>query len=148
MRLPEMTSLQFLAVNLLFGGERSGKQLAADLAALGVRRSQATISRLVQRMIVEGYLHIEFRARTEGSQVIRERYYTVTDVGVAHWHAAREFYASLALPPPDLVPVETVPAELVNADRKTRDKRFKRQLTDAFSRLVEAKLGTKLRRRR
>lgn len=53
MRLPEMTSLQFLVVHLLFAGERSGKQLAADLAALGVRRSQPSISRLMQRMIVE-----------------------------------------------------------------------------------------------
>jgi DNA-binding PadR family transcriptional regulator len=148
MRLPEMTSLQFLVLHLMFGGERSGTQLRDDLASLGVRRSHASVSRLVQRMIADGYLTIEQRERTEGCQVIRERYYSVTDVGVAHWHATRQFYASLSSPPPGLKPVETVPAELVGTDCKTRDNYFREQFRDAFLRFAEAKLGRKLRRRR
>jgi DNA-binding PadR family transcriptional regulator len=148
MRLPEMTSLHFLVLHLLFGGERSGTQLREDLASLGVRRSHASVSRVAQRMIADGFLAIEQRERTEGSQVIRERYFSVTDVGVAHWHATRQFYASLSSPPPGLVPVETVPVKLVAADCKTRDKHFRREFKAAFIRFAEAQLGRELRRRR
>lgn len=148
MRLPAMSSLQFLVLHLLFRGERTGKQLGEDLADHGVRRSQPTISRLVQRLVVEGYVDIEFRERIEGSQVLRERYYRVTDVGLAHWHATQEYYSTLPAPPPAFQVVETVPAKLVSVDRKTRDDYFKRQLRDAFLRFAEAELGKKLQRRR
>ncbi len=148
MQLPEMTALQFLVVRLLLRGEKSGKNLAEALAALGIQHSQPAFSRLMGRMMAAGYVDAKYRVRTDGSRVVRERHYAVTDVGLAHWELTRDFYLNVPSPPQDFVPVRTIASKYVDANRKTRDEVFRRKIRKVIGRIVDAHMAAAGRRRR
>ena len=107
MKLPELTSLQYLVVHLLFTGEKTGTELRKTLRKLGVQRSPGAFSRLMGRLAMGACVKARYVQRTRGGRAQRECRFAATDYGVLQWMAAREFYASLAPPRRGFVPVST-----------------------------------------
>lgn len=133
-----MTALQFLVIRLLFGGQKSGPQLRRELAALGVRRSPAAFSRLMQRLQLQVLVDAKHRSRRRGDTTVRDRRYRVTDLGVITWKAARQFFTQPP-PPEDLVPVATEEGELAAYTPRIRKSIMRRRLAKEFPNLFSDK---------
>ena len=138
MELPKLTPLQFLVIRLLFQGERSGPQLRRGLAGLGVRRSPAAFSRLMQRLVWQVLVDCRQHTHRRGDTVVRDHRYRVTDLGVIAWKATREFFCQPP-PPDDLVPVATEEGELAAYAPRIRKSIIRRRLTKEFPDLFPKK---------
>ena len=92
-------------------------------------------SRLMRRMESEVYVAGEYRNLRLGDRVVRQRWYAVTDFGLMQWKAARRFYAELAGPADDLVPVATEKGELAHFPPRTRKAIIRRRLARQFPEL-------------
>jgi DNA-binding PadR family transcriptional regulator len=91
-KLPRITHLQFSVLALLQGGERPGKAVRQQLAELGMRRSGPAFYQLMSRLedaeLVEG----RYDQKVIDGQIIKERFYTISEAGVEAWQATRDFY--------------------------------------------------------
>jgi hypothetical protein len=85
-----MTPLQFLVVHLLFAGRQSGAELRKALKDRGVDHGQSTFSRLMSRLLWQGFVQCDGPGRSAAGQVVRECSYAVTDLGVIAWHQTRQ----------------------------------------------------------
>jgi len=142
MELTKLTSLQFLAVHLLFDGPMTPGKLRKGLAKAGVRRNLGSFSRLVRRLEWMQCLAVVYD-KPEGGRRLRECRLAVTDVGVMKWQATREFYASFAPPPKKLAAVKTEEGRLAHLPERVRKSILKKRAMKEFREGVE-----KLKRRR
>jgi hypothetical protein len=133
--LPEVTPLQFLVVGLLFEGPQGGEELRRRISACGVPLSPPGFSRLVDRMERLGYLQIFCQNGPRGCRRVFPRRFEVTDLGVAIWTQARDFYASAAPPPAELVAIATAEGKLAHLSRPARRKILTRRARQKVKRI-------------
>ena len=92
MKLPQITHLQFSVLAFLQNGEQAGKSVRQQLAELGMRRSGPAFYQLMSRLedaeLVEGRYH----QKVIDGQIIKERFYTISEKGLDAWQATRDFY--------------------------------------------------------
>ena len=90
--LPRISHLQFLALGILQGGERAGREIRLVAVRFGVKRSAAAFYQMMARLerdqLVEGWYH-QIRV---GDQAVTERRYRITPAGTKAWARTREFY--------------------------------------------------------
>ena len=90
--LPEITHLQFSVLAILHNGEQPGRTLRGQLAELGMRRSGPAFYQLMSRLEDAGLVEGRYEQKIVGGQIIKERFYCLTDGGTESWRATRDFY--------------------------------------------------------
>ena len=96
-RVPSITHLQFLVLAMLRGGPRLGRHVRRGLASHGVARTAPAFYQMMARLEDAGLIAGEYDQKIIGSQIIKERRYTLTGDGESAWKATRDFYLE-ALP--------------------------------------------------
>jgi hypothetical protein len=98
MPLPDLTHLQFLVLTALLEGEQSGRYIREKLAEEGVHKTGPAFYQLMARLedakLVEGW----YDQKVVDGQIIKERRYKVTGLGVHAWESTRDFYLAQAKP--------------------------------------------------
>src|SRR5215510_1444817 len=94
--LPALTHLQFIVIGALRVGEQSGKDLRRELQRHGVRRSAPAFYQMMARLEDTGWIDGFYTQEIVDAQIIKERRYRVTPVGVRAWNSTRDFYAAIA----------------------------------------------------
>jgi DNA-binding PadR family transcriptional regulator len=94
MKLPEITSLQFLALSILMEGECSGRKLRERLTAFGHRTSTPAFYQFMHRAEEAGFAEGRYEQKVVGGQIIKERLYTATSSGIRVCEDFRTFAAS------------------------------------------------------
>jgi hypothetical protein len=125
-----LTPLQYLAVGLLFTGEKSGREIREAIAQRGTRLDRAGLCRLMQRLVWQKSAVVRREERVIGGRVSRECYYRATSQGVERWQRTRAFFTALPEAPPDFEPAPFV-----------RDKAADEELQREFERIVFARIG-------
>ena len=92
MTLPDITHLQFSVLAFLQGGEQPGRELRGQLAGLGLRRSGPAFYQLMSRLEDAELVAGRYDQKIVDGQIIKERFYTITEQGAAAWEATRDFY--------------------------------------------------------
>jgi DNA-binding PadR family transcriptional regulator len=98
-KLPSLTHLQFLVLGaLLEAGDhaRLGRELRAELARHGLRRSAPAFYQMMARLEDAGWADGSYTQQIVDSQIIKERGYRITPAGERAWTATRDFYAQTA----------------------------------------------------
>jgi DNA-binding PadR family transcriptional regulator len=88
MKIPKLTSSQYLALSLLTEEELSGRNLRQKLSEHGQRSSAPAFYQFMARLEDAGYVKGRYQQKTIGGQAIKERVYTITGSGSG---ARREF---------------------------------------------------------
>jgi DNA-binding PadR family transcriptional regulator len=96
MPIPEITHLQFLLLDALQGGERTGRALRELLSEQRHRTSGPAFYQLMARMEDARLVRGRYDQKLVEGQLIKERVYTITAAGLAAVEAVRAFYAALA----------------------------------------------------
>jgi hypothetical protein len=141
MKLPELTSLQYLVVHLLFTGEKTGTELRKTLRKLGVQRSPGAFSRLMGRLAMGACVKARYAQKIRGGRAQRECRFAATDYGVLQWMAAREFYASLAPPRRGFVPVSTEKGEPARRPPGVRQGTIRRRVSKQLPKVSGRHVG-------
>ena len=92
MTLPDITHLQFSVLAFLQGGEQRGRELRGQLAGLGLRRSGPAFYQMMSRLEDAELVAGRYDQKIVDGQIIKERFYTITEEGTAAWEATRDFY--------------------------------------------------------
>ncbi len=137
MKLPEMTPLQFLVVQLLFDGRKTTGELRRELAAGGLPSSATALGKLMKRLVAAAFVERRYRQRPGHGNTVCECRYQVTDLGVIHWKATRDFYATAPLPPEDLEMAASEEAEFAHLDRPQRKPLLDRESVRKCEKLAE-----------
>lgn len=91
-RLAPLTSLQFLILSTLVGGEQSGRAVRALIARHGVRRTAPAFYQMMARLerakLVEGW----YEQIIVGDQAVTERRYRLKPAGLRVWNETSAFY--------------------------------------------------------
>ena len=93
MSLPDITHLQFLVLQILLDGERSGREVRQKLAENGVRKSGPAFYQLMARMEDAGYAKGRYDEQVIDGQMIRERRYEITGPGIRVHADTLHFYS-------------------------------------------------------
>jgi DNA-binding PadR family transcriptional regulator len=91
-KLPRITHLQFSVLASLRGGEQAGKAVRGQLAELGLRRSGPAFYQLMSRLEDAGLVEGRYDQKVIDGQIIKERFYAITEDGLDAWQATRDFY--------------------------------------------------------
>ncbi len=91
-KLPEITHLQFSVLAFLHGGEHPGRDVRQRLADLGLRRSGPAFYQLMSRLEDAGLVEGRYQQKVVDGQIIKERFYTISEDGIEAWQATRDFY--------------------------------------------------------
>ncbi len=92
MTLPQITHLQFSVLAFLQGGERPGKSVRQQLAERGMRRSGPAFYQLMSRLEDAGLVEGRYGQKIVDGQIIKERFYIISEEGADAWQATRDFY--------------------------------------------------------
>jgi hypothetical protein len=103
MMVPEMSGLQFFAIQLLFGGPQGGAFLREAMLKKGVKVDPPGFTRLMQRMEKAGYVLTRTEHGPSGCRLVSPRQFEITDLGLSVWRQVRAFYADAAEPPDALL---------------------------------------------
>ena len=90
--VPRLSHLQFLVVGTLRGSAMPGRRVREQLKAFGVRKSGPSFYQLMARLEDTGLVEGSYHQEIVDSQIIKERFYTITEQGAAAWEATRDFY--------------------------------------------------------
>ena len=92
MTLPNITHLQFSVLTFLHDAEHPGRDLRRRLAELGMRRSGPAFYQLMSRLEDAGLVSGAYDQKIVDGQIIKERFYTISEAGAEAWQATRDFY--------------------------------------------------------
>jgi len=92
-KLPQITHLQFSVLAFLHRGERPGKAVRGKLSELGLKRSGPAFYQLMSRLEDAGLVEGRYDQKIIDGQIIKERYYTISEEGAEAWQTTRDFYA-------------------------------------------------------
>ncbi len=134
--MPQLTPLQYLTLHLLFAGRQTSQQLRQSLQSLGVNHSRAAFSRLMMRLVDANYVRRQTTLHRQGNQSVPLCSYEVTDLGVFVWIEARKFYANLAPPSDDMIPVVTETGQMAAYDPALRKAVAADRFREEFLRLA------------
>jgi DNA-binding PadR family transcriptional regulator len=87
-KIPKLTSPQYLVLSLLLDEELLGRSLREKLAHYGQRTSAPAFYQFMARLEEAGYVTGRYEQRVIGGQAIKERIYTITGSGA---HARNGF---------------------------------------------------------
>jgi DNA-binding PadR family transcriptional regulator len=93
--MPTLTHLQFMILNALLDGERSGQEVRDTLAAAKVRKSGPAFYQLMARLEDAKFVSGRYEQKTIDGQPIKERRYRVLAGGRRALDEVREFYFEL-----------------------------------------------------
>lgn len=93
MPLPELTSLQFLVLDILGAQQRPGRFIRERMAENGVRKSLASFYQLMSRLEDAKLLTGENFPIVVGNQPAMERRYKITGNGIRAHRDVLDFYA-------------------------------------------------------
>jgi DNA-binding PadR family transcriptional regulator len=96
MPIPEITHLQFLVLALLMDGERPGRYVREKLAEAGHRKSGPAFYQFMSRLEEGGFVEGRYDQKIVEGQIIKQRVYKVTGLGVRAWEEVRDFYLAHA----------------------------------------------------
>jgi hypothetical protein len=147
MELAELTPLQFVVVQLLFGGPKTPGELRKALEELGVGQSLGSFSRLVRRLEWSQWLDVAYEKPGRGRR-LRECRLAVTDLGLTGWNATRDFFARFSPPPADFVPVPTDEGRLAHLPARVRKSILNKQTKKDLSEVLEQITSTWIAARR
>jgi DNA-binding PadR family transcriptional regulator len=91
-RLPTISHLQFLALDVLLPEEQPGRTIRAAVARFGVRRSGAAFYQFMARLERDGLVEGWYEQIQVGDQLVTERRYRITAAGTRTWTQTRAFY--------------------------------------------------------
>jgi DNA-binding PadR family transcriptional regulator len=91
-KLPQITHLQFSVLAFLRSAEQPGKAVRRQLADLGLRRSGPAFYQLMSRLEDAGLVRGRYNQKVIEGQIIKERFYAITEDGIEAWRATRDFY--------------------------------------------------------
>jgi DNA-binding PadR family transcriptional regulator len=94
-RLPSISHLQFLALGVLVGGERSGREIRAQVARFGVRRTGPAFYQMMARLERDGLVEGWYHQVKVGDQAVTERRYRATAAGERAWRETGSFYQAV-----------------------------------------------------
>lgn len=88
MKIPKLTSPQYLVLSLLLEGEVYGRSLREKLSEYGQRSSAPAFYQFMARLEEAGHVRGRYEQKIVAGQAVKERVYTITGPGV---RAQREF---------------------------------------------------------
>ena len=94
-QVPDLSQLQFLALGLLMGGERAGREVREEARRFGVRRTRAAFYQFMARLERDGLVEGWYEPVRAGDQTVTERRYRLTPSGRRAWSEARAFHAAV-----------------------------------------------------
>lgn len=97
MGLPPITHLQFLVLNSLANGERSGAELREDLGRNKVRLSGPAFYQAMSRLEESGFVKGRYEQKTIKGQAIKLRHYKILADGLRACAETQRFYVQAAL---------------------------------------------------
>jgi DNA-binding PadR family transcriptional regulator len=92
--LPDLTSLQFLVLHVLMGGQRAGRQIRDVLAEHGVSKTGPAFYQLMDRMEKAKFVTGSYETKVIDGQTIKERHYEATNQGVRAYNETHAFYVA------------------------------------------------------
>lgn len=92
MQLPTVTHQQFLIIDLLMDDEHSGRFIRDRLLELMIKKSLPAFYQLMGRLEESGLIAGIYKVKNVAGQVLKERWYSVTDKGSEQWHEIITFY--------------------------------------------------------
>jgi hypothetical protein len=125
--LPQLTSLQYFVLHLLFVGPQNTKQLRHALRAFGVRQSTQAFHGAMMRLAMANYIEVRQHGSERSGRTIYSHRFELTDLGQNVWLKAWRFFQSLAPPSPDFSPTPTDEGQRIAYDRKTRKTAVKKE---------------------
>jgi DNA-binding PadR family transcriptional regulator len=93
----ELSQLQLAVLNCLLNGDLSGRDLRAQLASLGWRKSGPAFYQMMSRIEDAGLVKGNYTKRLVSGQQIRERSYRITASGERAWEEVVAFLGKLRL---------------------------------------------------
>jgi DNA-binding PadR family transcriptional regulator len=93
--VPGLSHLQVLALGVLMGEERSGRDVREQVRGFGVRRSLAAFYQFMARLERDGLVEGWYEQIRVGGQLAKERRYRITPAGRKVWKEARAFYQAI-----------------------------------------------------
>jgi len=118
--LPQLTSLQYLTLHLLFVGPQDAKELRDSLRAFGIRQSLQAFHGMMMRLMVANYVEINQHQRKTSLQTVHCHRFELTDLGLHAWLEAWRFYRGLCPPSAEFTPAPTDEGRLAAYDPKNR----------------------------
>ena len=92
MRLPDLTHLQFVIVDVLGPREKSGRELRQGLRERGIRKSGPGFYQLMARLEEAGVVKGWYDQKIVEGQIIKERRYKITGSGMRARERSLDFY--------------------------------------------------------
>ena len=89
--VPELSSLQFLALAVLQNEPASGAELRDHLRGFGVRRTRAAFYQFMSRLERDGLVEGSYGSVKVAGRTVTERRYEITPAGRRAWAATRAF---------------------------------------------------------
>ena len=93
MPIPDLSHLQYLVLSCLSNGELSGRELRQLLAREGEKKSGPAFYQLMARMEDAKFVSGSYDQKVVEGQMIKERRYKVTALGMTACEHVRDFYA-------------------------------------------------------
>jgi len=93
-KLPLLTHLQFLVLDIVRSSQISGKDLRAALAKEGVRKTGPAFYQLMSRLEESHMLEGWYEQQVVEGQMLKERWYRISGDGVLAFEATENFYRS------------------------------------------------------
>jgi len=95
-KLPTLTHLQFLILDIVGGVEMSGRELREKLRARGVRKTGPAFYQLMARLEDAGFVKGGYDQKIIDGQIIKERRYRILGAGAKARNETLEFYSAVA----------------------------------------------------
>jgi DNA-binding PadR family transcriptional regulator len=96
MSLPQITHLQYLVLNILLDGDKTGREVRERLAAHGERKSGPAFYQFMARLEDARLMEGQYSQLVIGGKPYTERRYKITALGVSAWEDVRDFYLTHA----------------------------------------------------
>src|SRR5688572_25956137 len=97
MKLPDLSSLQFVVLGALLQGERSGQEIRDELAKQKLEKSGPAFYQAMSRLEDAKFVKGRYEEKMIGGQRIKERRYELTGSGERAWNQTRDFYMTIAV---------------------------------------------------
>jgi len=91
-KLPTLTHLQFLILDIVGGAEMSGRDLREKLRARGVRKTGPAFYQLMARLEDAGFVKGWYDQKIIDGQIIKERRYRILGAGAKARENTLDFY--------------------------------------------------------
>jgi DNA-binding PadR family transcriptional regulator len=92
MSLPSITHLQFLVLGALMDGDSSGRRIRERLAEHRVHKTGPAFYQMMARLEDSGFVQGWYNQKIVEGQIIKERHYKITSLGIEAWESVRDFY--------------------------------------------------------